>query len=433
MRTPTLPLLAALLVTSFAPLAQAQGDTSRIELDVQDLPEDIIVDPRQGPSYVGARDTIDVVRYVQRVEGSDVILEMTFAAGPGEPRAVIDFIGQMGPQVGQGFLLEASWDASGALPASADISYTIGAMRTTTATVETEGRTVRFTFPLPPEATCMTVSGSVQVRVGDIEYSDWISPDVSPCQPQNRLDGAQGDCPPATTTVDVAGSFEDARGDVRSVDARGLDSDVVPGEGQHDITSVSTRRDGDRVVQTVTLAEPRNASRELKLQVYGHVSADRDAYERPEDALIAQYWRFANGSQQDRSHGEFTSNLGGGKFPVELSVEGSTYTFSWCASLLPANARCFSVEVVVTEGGAFLPRLRDVAAPPRDACAGVATFSPSPATRPTVAATTTSADEEMVDEEEPADEEPANETPGLALVALLGAVALVARARRLTR
>lgn len=419
-------LVAAILLVPLFPIASAQA--SRFALDVQDLPEDIIVSPESGDDFTGARQEIDVVRYVQRVEGEDAVIELVFAGTPGEAGAVFDSVGALGSSPGEGFLLSFRWDAPGSVPATAPISFTVGEMGTAEATLAIEGSTLRITFPLPAAATCMGILADIGVRTSDAEYTEWISPQPNPCDETARLDGAQGDCPPAAAPsgVDpVVADFTDEEGDVRRTTLFGEDGEVEAGHESFDITHVTSRRDGDRIVQVVTFAGPRNGSQELRIQVFNRLDGQRDGQGEPEFALVPLYWRFAEGSQQDRSYGEFRTSESSADFATELDIAQSTYTFSWCASLIPADARCFGIEVVASHVTFGTPGIRERASPADDPCALAGGATPTPE-----GADEAPAGEETEGEPEGAGEEGANDSPGLGAFALLGALAALAIFRR---
>lgn len=424
-KTPVAALAALALLLPLAPFAAAQGPS--IQLDLQDLPEDVIISPERGTDSSGARASIDVLRYKQSVEGDDAIVELVFAGVPGEPSAIFDAVGQMGERIGQGFMFSVRWDAQGQPAPTTQVSYTIGSVGSAEGTVEAGATSLRVRFPLPAEATCMSMLGSVRVRTDDAEYTDWISPQPSPCDPDALLDGAQGECASVDAPAGadpVVADFADAEGDVRTTTMIEPEGDVVE-RPQYDITKVTSRRDGDRIVQSVTLAAPRTAEGEILIRVSNRLDADRDGQGAATYAVVPLYWRFYNGSQQDRSHGEFIHDDAKDEFATELDVEGSTYTFMWCASLIPDDARCFGIEVTAERLAYFGEGVRDVARPAIDACAGAGAATPP---------TTSPADEEPVDEEPTEeDEEPGEgeaESPGLGALALLAALGALALLRR---
>lgn len=422
MRTPLFALLGALLLLPAVPAAAAQDAAARIALDVQDLPGDIIVDPRSGPSSVGEREGIDLVRYRQRVVGDDVVMELVFRSTPGEPNASFSAVGQMGERVGQGYLVGLRWNAQGEVPETAEVSYTIGSTPTAQANVTVEGSTVRLRFPLPAEATCMSLLASVEVRAGDVEYVDWLSPEPDPCHADDLLAGAQGACPPAPAPAGrdpVAVEIEDEADDVRSVSM--MDAEGAPVDGPtYDIRRVTSAREGDRVVQTVTMGAPREPSEELRIRVVNRLDDERTNGEAT-FALTPLYWRFHNGSQQDRSHGEFDRDGVTADFATQLEIEEATYTFSWCASLIPDDARCFGIEVIAERVAYLGTGVRDVASATPDLCA-LAGHAPDDVTPPP-------ADEEPTGDELAEDEAPTGEeaeTPFVGLAPLLLGLAAVA-------
>lgn len=427
-KTPVAALAALALLLPLAPFAAAQGPS--IQLDLQDLPEDIVIDPDgSGESSTGARASIDVLRYKQSAEGGDAVVELVFAGTPGEPNAVFDAVGQMGERIGQGFMFAVRWDAQGQPAATTQVSYTIGSTGSAEGTVEADATSLRVRFPLPAEATCMSMLGSLRIRTSDAEYTDWISPEPSPCDPDALLDGAQAECAAveAPSGQDpVAADFADAEDDVRATSMMEPEGDVVD-RPQYDITRVTSGREGDRIVQTVTLAAPRDATQELKLRVVNRLDADRDGEGDATYAVVPFYWRFSNGSQQDRSYGELLHDDTKNEFATELDIAESTYTFSWCASLLPDDARCFGVEVIAEAPAYFGIGVRDVARPAVDPCLGAGAATPP----------TSSPDEETPTDEEPVDEEPTDggeegeaESPGLGVLALLAALGAMAVFRR---
>lgn len=275
----------------------------------------------------------------------------------------------------------------------------------------------------------MSMLGSVRARTSDAEYTDWISPEPSPCDPDALLDGAQAECAAvdAPSGEDpVVADFADAADDARASTLMEPEGDVVD-KPQYDITHVTSEREGDRIVQTVTVAAPRDATQEIKLRVVNRLDADRDGEGEATYAVVPFYWRFNNGTQQDRSYGELLHDGTENEFATELDVVEGTYTFSWCASLLPDDARCLGIEVVAEAPAYFGTGVRDVARPAVDPCLGAGEATPP----------TSDADEEPTDEE-PVDEEPMDgetdegeaESPGLGVLAVLAALGAIALFRR---
>ena len=419
-------IMLALLVLAIVPAAAAEPTS----LEAQDLPEDIIIDPRQGddePS-IGARPTIDVVRYRQEIAGDRAVVELDFAAPPGEPNTVVDVIGSLGSGLGEGYMFSFRWDQAGELPERASATYTVGSAADPGVDIEAEGRTLRMTLPVPAEATCFGFSASIRVLAADVEYTEWLAP-PSGCLETERLDGAAAPCAAtqAPSGADpLRATLEDAADDVRRVAGTGVEGDVDrQAPGLYDITRVESRRDGAQIVQVVTLAEPRDPSSEVLLQVFTRTGEGTNADGEPDEAIVVRYWRFANGSQTDRAEGEVRADGEETRFPIELDVEGATYTFRWCASILPTTPVC-SIEASAGALTFLSGGWRDTARPTLDACAGRA---------PTAPATTPPEDdgEAPVEGEEPVGEgEEGGEsaTPGAPLALLLLAAVALALLRR---
>lgn len=430
-------LLALLLLTALLPLPAAAK--AAVLLDVEDPPEDVIVDPRSGSTHTGTRPSLDMLRVQQRAEENDIVLTVTFAGSVGEPNADLDVLATVSNTGGFGeqVIFGAEWDAQGKPPASVKATaLVLGSMRDVNATFAVEGNDlVMRVTGLPPETPCFTAHTiSMGVVLRDAEYTDWFYPPVSTCDQNDRLDGAQGACPPAAAPSGkdpVAVTQDDAKGDVRATDAFGREAGTARDEPMYDITKFESRREGDRIVQTVTFAgEPRNASRELKLEIVNRIAGDQDRDQDPEGALVVRYWRFANGSLADRIEGEHvgaSDSQDDVKFAVSFDPEASTLTLSWCASLIPKDAPCFSIEVEAGVSAVFSGGLRDTARPVVDTCA----LAPPPgATTPPTSGEDEPTDEEAVDEEDGAGEK---ESPGPGALLVLAAAGLALASRRLNR
>lgn len=428
----TWALLALVLLASLPPAA-AKAEPSRVVNDFADLRGDVILAGRDTDRLV-ERPSMDVVRVQQALEGRTVTLTLSFAGVVGEPDLSLSVLSSMGSRLGEGANWDMRWGFNGTAPASTTAMTTVGGIGSINVTATNESERFVMRFDLPEAATCFSAHTiHLHRKVSNAEYDEWVYPVADPCDANDRLDGAQGACPPALAKVDMNATLTDERDDVRKTDAFGQPGAVEAGHARLDIVGATSRREGDRVVQTVTLGAPRNETGELKVTVVSRFAGGQDRDEDPEHAVLARYWRFQNISQPDRVEGELVDGDAGEQdkvdAPVALQVDGATFTFSWCASLVPADAACWGVEVEVeSRPTIFAGGHADVARAAVDPCLGAAGAVATP-TPPTEA----SPDEEPVEEEPVEDEGEAQETPMGALPALGGLLVALALARRLSR
>lgn len=426
----TLTLL--LLAAAPTPAAAAPEAT----FDMQDPADDILVRPEDGGDHVGSRPAIDLTRFRQGLDGDVLVIELDFAGDVGEPGMSLEVLLNAGRSIGEGASFAVRWDGEGSPPATASTFHTAGGtVGQANMTLAVEGQTLLLRIDGLPIADLECVGPSIittGVRAADGEYTDYYAPHPLPCAEDARFDGARGACDAVAAPDEdpLAVTIDDAEEDVVAVDAFGRESGDASDHGMYDIVAFESAREGDRIVQTVTLGEPRTPHDEIKVEVINRLSGGQDRDQDPEHAVVVQYWRFANASQSDRVEGTLLSPDGTeAPFYVELESEGAALTLSWCASLLPEDPACIGIEVEATRVNFLAGGVRDDARAAVDPCLGAASAegeTPPPA------------DDEPVDEgEEPVDgEEDAgeqNESPGFGLLAGLVAVglalALVPRSR----
>lgn len=374
-----LPLILLLALTLNAVPAVA-GQEAPLLVDVPDATGDVSGKlPDRSDGYVD-EPGIDVTRFVVDLRGDEVIVRYDTAGAPVVEGTEVVFTARYRVEGLSEFGIHFTWDSDG------NPSTTLGTLqdRDREEIFEpsfTKGAdSVTLSFPsdlLPEDTECL----DAYVYVSNGQSMDSAGVPVDGCGgSEPRLDGVDGSCPAPTLPADVKTdwSFTDPAGDAEHVTVdymTGKESREPTDDPTIDVVGVTSKREGDRIVQTVTLAQDLTAEAEFSVRV--------------ENALAGggRYlvWDMSvsgpgTGIGADSVDAYFTDDPAepGTYAPVFAERSGPrTVTVEFCASLIPADAVCFAPDAKtgpIFSWGA--ERTEDHVPPSPDSCKGKASFTP---------------------------------------------------------
>lgn len=425
MRTALAFVLALALPTLLAPATAASEP--HFDYDVADPLGDVLRAVRHPDTReLVERPGMDVTRVASRIDGDLVVQELTMAGTPGEPKLrmeVVTFLagsaeGQLRVPVAFGDGGEAPATASGFIVAK-------GVVKDVEMDVAVAGNTLRLSMPaaeLPDGIDCFHTTANLDLRGSDgAEYSEYVYPMPDLCnRPDAYRDGIDGTCPPAAAPDGDDPFVHDMEDDANDVKQKSYLGEEEVENASVDVTTFTSRRVGDRIVQTVTTAAPLPEGT-LKVSVANRVDGENAAF-------TATLLQFARHDPTPRAEGKADTGASERDFLVDVERDGSAITLSFCASVIPADAPCFSPLVTVAATPTFGTSVEDTLAPAKDACAGKDAATTSPAGGDgDDAASGTPADDASTQESDDTADTPA---PGVAIVLVALAAAVLATRRR---
>lgn len=361
--TPAPLLLGVLLLATLSPPAAASSHLT-FDYDVKDVLHD---------AFILATDTsvpeVDITRFTTKLDGAEVV-QTVEVVGPwpvnNDSVEIVNFFGSsetLTLKVARTSQRSASGWITNFTTSSISSPDMQRVAHKVNFTYERGDATMTIRWPaseIPANAKCMQPTVRTHTIISrsssNTQADDEMRVLPSPCFSEHaRMEGTDGSCPPAAPSVVKAGTIEDARDDVGERDSNVW---LPHDDPTMDLVSVATRLDGAWVVQDVVLVE--DSGRKVPdISIESQLRGNKSLYERGAYVKLSLLDTSASGSL-----------LGEGSsapiFVEAQRLEGSTgWRFRWCASHIPADAECFSVEAIASRNNFDL---RDKAGLAKSAC-----------------------------------------------------------------